>query len=189
MNSTVAEAGRDRQQATAATVRSLAPTELDEHLPVLTDLFIETVNGGVPMGFIPPLTRDQSRNYWLSVRREMENGNRLLVAVFLEDELVGSGQLELSMRPNSPHRAELQKLFVTMAVRGRGAGKSLMVGLHDTARQHNRSLILLNTRKGLPAEEFYKALGYREVGVIPGWSLGPAGERYDHVTLYLDLGH
>jgi hypothetical protein len=37
------------------------------------------------------------------------------------------------------------------------------------------------------AETFYKRLGYREAGVIPGWTLGPAGERYTHVTLYREL--
>jgi hypothetical protein len=46
---------------------------------------------------------------------------------------------------------------------------------------------LLNTRKDGRAETFYKRLGYREAGVIPGWTLGPAGERYTHVTLYREL--
>jgi hypothetical protein len=48
-------------------------------------------------------------------------------------------------------------------------------------------LLLLNTRRGEPAEGFYKRLGYREVGVVPGYSIGPAGERYDTVALYQEL--
>ena len=62
-----------------------------------------------------------------------------------------------------------------------------MAALHDAAREHGRSLLLLNTRKDGRAERFYKRLGYREAGVIPGWTLGPAGERYTHVTLYREL--
>jgi GNAT superfamily N-acetyltransferase len=168
-------------------IRQVSPAELDQNLPVLTDLFLETVNGGTPMGFFAPITHDQGWDYWLSVRVQMESGTRLLIAAFSEDGLVGSGQLVLATRPNAPHRAEVEKLFVAEALRGQGVGRLLMDGLHDAARKCGRSLVLLNTRYRGRAESFYKELGYREVGPIPGWSLGPAGERYDHVILYREL--
>ncbi|HMI47707.1 MAG TPA: GNAT family N-acetyltransferase [Gemmatimonadaceae bacterium] len=171
----------------STSVRSISPTELDQLLPDLTELFRETVNGGVPMGFFPPLTHDQGRNYWLVVRAELEAGTRLLIAAFTENRLVGSGQLALATRPNGSHRAEVEKLFVTTALRGKGVGRLLMAALHEAAIERGRYLVLLNTRHGSRAERFYKELGYREVGPIPGWSLGPAGERYDHVILYQDL--
>jgi hypothetical protein len=62
-----------------------------------------------------------------------------------------------------------------------------MAALHDTARQHGRNLLLLNTRRGGRAEEFYKRLGYREVGVVPGYTMGASGERYDSMALYHQL--
>ncbi len=139
------------------------------------------------MGFLPPLTHDQARDYWLAVRTELQSGHRLLLGAFTESGLVGAGQLSFPTRPNAPHRADVEKLFVAAAQRGRGVGKLLMTALHDAARQRRRYLIMLNTRYGSPAERFYKELGYREVGPIPGWSLGPAGERYDHVILYQEL--
>ena len=52
---------------------------------------------------------------------------------------------------------------------------------------NGRTLIRLGTRRGEPAEEFYKSLGYKEIGVIPGWMIDRAGGRYDHVELYQDL--
>jgi GNAT superfamily N-acetyltransferase len=139
------------------------------------------------MGFLPPLTRDEARDYWLSLRPELEAGSRLVLAVYDAYGIVGSGQLSLSPWPNSRHRAELKKIFVATALRGRGVGRLLMAALHAVARQHGRSLLVLNTRRGDPAETFYKGLGYGEVGVIPGWTVGPKGERYDHVTLYQEL--
>jgi acetyltransferase len=175
------------QQNTPTSIRPVSPTELESHLPAFVELLRDTVNGGVPMGFLPPLTHDEGRDYWLSLRPELQAGSRLLLAAYTEDGIVGSGQLSLSSWPSSPHRAELQKLFVATALRGRGLGRSLLTALHDTARQHGRSLLHLNTRRGEPAEVFYKGLGYREVGVIPGWTVGRAGERYDHVTLYQEL--
>jgi len=131
--------------------------------------------------------RASRADYWLSLRAELEAGSRLLVAACTNDGVVGAGQLALSMWPNSPHRAELQKVFVAVSCRGRGIGRLLMNALHDAARERGRSLLLLNTRKDGRAEAFYKRLGYREAGVIPGWTLGPAGERYTHVTLYREL--
>jgi hypothetical protein len=62
-----------------------------------------------------------------------------------------------------------------------------MAALRGAAWQQGRSLLILNARQGAPAVGFYKGLGYREVGVVPGYTLGPAGERYDNVTLYQQL--
>jgi GNAT superfamily N-acetyltransferase len=168
-------------------IRPITSPELKHLLPVLVELLRDTVNGGAPLGFLSPLTRDEARVYWLSLRPELQAGSRLLLAAHTEDRIVGSGQLAFPSSPNARHRAELQKVFVASTLRGRGVGRSLMAALHDTARRHGRSLLLLNTRRGEPAEAFYKGLGYREAGVLPGWTVGPAGERYDHVTLYQEL--
>lgn len=171
----------------APSFRLVSASELDEFVPALAERFTETVNAGVPMGFLQPLSHAEGFTYWLSLRAELQAGSRLLLAACTDEGVVGAGQLALSMWPNSPHRAELQKVFVAMACRGRGIGRALMAALHRAARDRSRSLLLLNTRKDGRAETFYKRLGYREAGVIPGWTLGPAGERYTHVTLYREL--
>jgi acetyltransferase len=168
-------------------IRTVSALELVALLPELVELFKETVNGGSPLGFLAPITHATARDYWISLIRELETGSRIMLIAHDENILVGSGQLALSQRSNSPHRAELQKLFVERASRGRGVGRSLVRALHDAARENGRTLIRLSTRCGEPAEEFYKSLGYREVGVIPGWTIDRAGERYDHVELYRDL--
>ena len=169
------------------TIRKISATEFDEALPALISLLQETVAAGTPMGFFAPLSEKMAREYWLSIVPELESGSRALLAAFDAGRLVGSGQLALAQRQNSPHRAELQKLFVATSARGRGVGRSLMDALHEAALSGGRHLIMLNTRKGIPAEEFYKSLGYLEVGVMPGWTIGPDGERYDHVELYREL--
>ena len=168
-------------------IRHVLAHELQEVLAALVTLLIDTVEGGHSMGFLPPLTRANARRYWLSLRQELQAGSRLLLVASCEGRIVGTGQLALSPWSNSQHRAELQKLFVDSSFRGRGVGKSLLAALHDAARQRGRSLLVLNTRHGEPAQELYKRLGYKEVGVVPGWTIGPAGERYTHVTLYQHL--
>ncbi len=168
-------------------IRSLSPTELKANALVLADLLVQVVHGGAPMGFLVPLDRARARDYWLSLRREVHLGRRVVLAAYRDDRIVGSGQLEFPKWPNGRHRAELQKLFVSTEDRGSGVGTMLMAALHGAARDRGRCLILLGTRHGGRAEAFYRTLGYREVGVIPGYYVGAAGERDDAVRLYREL--
>jgi acetyltransferase len=168
-------------------IRSISLVELERQLPTLVELLRDTVNGGAPMGFHPLMTRDESRNYWLGLRAELQTGSRLLLAAYDGDRIIGSGQLNFPPLPNARHRVELQKLFVGPAVRGQGVGRLLMDALHDAARQRGRTLILLSAHHRGPAERFYKELGYREIGVTPGYFVGPSGERADNVSLYQEL--
>jgi ribosomal protein S18 acetylase RimI-like enzyme len=168
-------------------IRSIGPGELKTVSSLLANLLVEVVHGGASLGFLAPLGQDQARSYWLSLRREMIAGHRLLLVAEDGDRIVGAGQLSLPSWPNARHRAEMQKLLVSAAVRGRGIGRAIVGALHDAARRRGRSLILLGARRGAPAEAFYRRLGYREVGVIPGFAVGTSGERYDNVSFYIEL--
>jgi len=170
-------------------IRPVLPTELEGTAPMLTSLLYQVVNSGSSLGFFPPLSALEAHNYWLTLAPELHNGTRLLLVAFTPQGPAGAAQLVLSSSPSGSHRAEIQKLFVANEVRGNGVGRALVTALHYAARRSHRSLIVLNTRRGEPAEAFYRRLGYREVGVIPGWTVGPRGERYDHVTLYHELAH
>jgi acetyltransferase len=161
--------------------------ELSGCIPALTELLRESVDTGASLGFLPPLDADDAHNYWISLRPALQAGTRLLLVASVDGQIVGSGQLLFPHAPNGRHRVELQKLFVARAVRGRGVGTLLMTALHDASRERGRSLVLLGARRGDSAERFYRRLGYREIGVVPGYSLGPAGERYDNVTFYREL--
>ena len=167
-------------------VRAVTAEEFPALVPALVELFIATVDDGAALGFIPPVMPAAALEYWRSVGPELETGSRVLVGAFRDGRIAGSGQLLLPRLPNARHRAEVQKLFVDRALRGCGVGASLVSALHACARQRGRSLMLLNARREV-AERFYKPLGYSEVGVIPGYSLGSHGERNDTVSLYLEL--
>jgi acetyltransferase len=169
------------------TVRLVPSTEIEKLLPALVDLLRESVYGGASLGFLPPLTHDEGRRYWLSLRAELRAGSRLLFAAYGSDRVLGSGQLVLPPWPNAQHRAEVQKLLVASAHRGHGIGRRLVHAMHDGAWRRGRSLLLLNARRGDSAETFYRRLGYREAGVIPGYTVGAAGEVYDNVAMYRPL--
>lgn len=169
-------------------IRSVSAVELDAVLPQLVELLRETVNAGGPsLGFIPPVSAEAGLAYWRSLRAELQNGSRVLMVAHAGERIIGTGQLEIPHWPNAPHRAELQKLVVTAGLRGHGIGKVLISALHEVARRLGRSLLILNARHGGAAERLYKRLGYREAGVVPGYTVGPGGERYDCITLYQEL--
>lgn len=167
-------------------VRAVTAEEFPSLVPDLVDLFIATVSEGASLGFIPPVASTAALKYWMTVGPELQAGSRVLIGAFRDGRIAGSGQLLLPSLPNARRRAEVQKLFVDRALRGCGVGASIMSALHGCARQRGRSLVLLNARREV-AEYFYKPLGYREIGVIPGYSLGSQGERVDTVSLYMEL--
>ena len=129
----------------APCVRRIWPSEIELLLPSLVSLLRETVNDGSPLGFIPPITPAQAREYWLSLRPELYAGSRVLLAAFAERRIIGSGQLRLPSVPNGLHRAEVQKVFVGGTRRGRGVGRILMAALHDAALQHGRRSVCCST--------------------------------------------
>lgn len=171
----------------AVNVRQVSAIELEPQLAALVDLLWDAVDAGASLGFLPPLADDEARAYWRSLLPELERGSRVLLAAFVGERLVGSVQLALSPWPSSPYRAEVQKLFVTTSLKGRGIGKLLLRSVHEAARQRGRSLLILNARLGDPAERFYRGQGYRQAGIIPGYSLGAAGERCDNLIMYREI--
>jgi acetyltransferase len=170
-----------------AMVRVVSSTELEELLPALVELLRESVNGGASLGFLPPLPHHEARGYWRSLGPELRGGSRLLFGAYAADRLAGTGQLALPSWPTARHRAELNKVMVATALRGHGIGRRLLQAIHHSAWQRGRSLLVLNARRGDPAETFYRQLGYREAGVIPGYMIGASGEACDNVAMYRTL--
>jgi ribosomal protein S18 acetylase RimI-like enzyme len=168
-------------------IKTLSPRELEAALPTLVELLQECINLGGALGFHAPLAARDALDYWQSVRRELESGSRVMLAAYEQGQIVGSGQLALAPWVNARHRATIEKVFVGAALRGRGIAKALIGGLEDAARLRGRSLLLIAARRGEAAEQLYKRLGYREVGVIPGYARGPKGESYDSVSMYREL--
>jgi len=146
-----------------------------ENLDDLIALLQDAVDSGASVGFLPPLSRDAASDYWRSVFADLDAGHRLLLGAMDGSRLVGAVQLELARKPNASHRAEVQRLLVLRSVRRQGIGERLMRQLHELARQHSRTLLVLDTREGDPSELLYRKLGYTRAGVIPGYARSADG--------------
>lgn len=150
----------------------------------LAALLIDVVAEGASVGFLPPLDPAEARAYWAGVIRP---GNVLLVAEQM-GTIVGTAQLELAMRANGRHRAEVNKVLVRPDRRRRGIGRRLMEAVEEAARREGRTLVHLDTREGDGSNDLYRQLGYVEAGRIPSWARSASGALDATVIYYKLLG-
>jgi ribosomal protein S18 acetylase RimI-like enzyme len=150
----------------------------------LADILVACVAGGADVSFLQPLSPAAARLFWRKVAADVAAGTRLLLAAWLDGELVGTVQLDIGMPPNQPHRADLVKLLVDPAARRRGVGRALMRQAEQAAHFAGRSLLVLDTRAGDKGERLYRSLGWQETGRIPNFALNADGLGYHDTVLY-----
>jgi ribosomal protein S18 acetylase RimI-like enzyme len=152
------------------TISSLSAQDISVYLRELGALMFACVHDGASIGYVLPFSQADSEAFWTDkVRPGVAAGSRLLLVARSNDRIVGSVQLDYDTPPNQPHRADVRKLLVHPECRRRGIAQSLMAELELRARELGRSLLTLDTRSGDSAEPLYVSLGYRTVGIIPGF--------------------
>jgi acetyltransferase len=153
----------------------------------LIDLLIHTVENGASVGFVLPLSREEAGEYWYGLLPSIGNGSRLLWIAQDDAGLLGTVQLELTLKRNGVNRAEIQKLLVHTRARRRGVARSLMRLAEATARELDRGLLYLDTEAGSGAEAFYRALGYTCIGGLPEYACSPEGDWRANAIYYKTL--
>src|SRR5215213_6976014 len=156
-------------------VESLTDQQIDE----LADLLVAVVAQGASVGYLPPLSSDEAREYWRGVTKP---SIRLLIAE-RDDLIVGTAQLELAMKFNGQHRAEVNKVLVHPGCQRQGIGRRLMTEIETIARAEGRTLLHLDTREGDSSNDVYRALGWVEAGRIPLFARSAIGT-LDGTVLY-----
>jgi ribosomal protein S18 acetylase RimI-like enzyme len=150
-------------------------TDASKHFDGLSELLVDAVHKGALVGHVLPLDPSAVKRYWRGVASSVAAGERLLICAIDDDQVVGTVQLYLSPEPNAPHRAEIHKLLVHSSRRNQGIGEALMLEVEREARNHKRSLLLLDTAQGGAGERLYRRLGWQEVGVVPHHFVDPWG--------------
>ena len=168
-------------------IRKLQPRDLDALAPELAALLIDAVDGGASVGFLPPLDPARAEEYWVGLAPELQSARRIVLVAQLKERLVGTVQLALAPQENGTHRANVQRLIVHRSARRQGIGQALMHAAESFAKETGRTLLLLDTRKGEPAESLYAKLGYRRVGEVPGYARGGDGGVHPSVFFFRTL--
>ena len=171
-----------------ATIEALDADAARREQPALIALLRDVVDDGGSVGFLPPLSADEAREYWEGVAVAVKGGGHLLWVARDDRAVVGTVQLDLERRANGSHRAELIKLMVHTGARRRGVGRALMLAAQDEARRRGRRTLVLDTRQGDPSEALYRSLGWTFAGAIPQYARSANGELHATALYYLLLG-
>ncbi len=170
--------------AATLTITRVSAREAEPYLDALVALLADAVNNGASVGFLRPLDDDLARAYWRDVIEGVEKGTKILLFGRLGTDLVGTVQLELSIKQNGPHRAEVQKLLVHTRCRRQGFAKALMDAIEKEAKTAKRSLLVLDTESRSGAEPFYESQQWIRCGSIPSFALSADGAPTANVIYY-----
>jgi len=168
-------------------LRRLDVTEARAQLDSLADVLADCVDGGASVSFMAPFTHADARAAFEAVARDVEQGRRVLLAAFVDEELVGTVQVNLATPPNQPHRGDIAKLLVRRSARRRGVAARLMEAAERAAVAEEKTLLVLDTVTGDDAERLYERLGWTRVGVIPNYALYPDGRLCATTVFYKQL--
>jgi acetyltransferase len=165
-------------------IRRLTSEEIVQALPQLSALLQDAVTNGASIGFLTPLTQAEAVAYWQEVVTALQSPYRILLVAQMEDEIVGTVQLDLASRANGSHRAEIVKLMVHTSKRGQGIARALMNAIEQEAQFAGRTTLILDTRSGDPSERLYSKLGYIKAGTIPEYARSSDGSLHTTVFMY-----
>jgi GNAT superfamily N-acetyltransferase len=164
-------------------IRQFNAAEGRQHLTELGEVLLDCVRGGASVSFMASLTKAEAESFFEKVVEGVQRGERILLAAFIDSQLVGTVQIILATPPNQPHRADVAKLLVLRSARKQGVGARLMERVDEASRQAGKTLLVLDTVTGDPAERLYTRSGWNKVGVIPNYALYPDG-RWCDTTIF-----
>jgi len=159
----------------------------DAHIDGLARVLIDCVEGGASVSFMHPLSRERAVTFWRRVARGVAAGERALLVAEDAQGLCGTVQLVFDLPENQPHRADLAKMLVHRRARRQGLGAALMRAAEATARDCDKTLLVLDAVTDGDAARLYERLGWTRVGDIPGYALMPRGGLCSTTVYYRNL--
>lgn len=157
-------------------IRRLVAAEAGAVRRRLAAILQNAVHNGASVGYLAPLLEEDALTYWDSIIDALATPHRVLLVAEVDGEIAGTVQLVLETRPNGRHRAEVSKLLVHTAYRRRRIARALMQVIETEARSAGRTLLVLDTQTGEPAEALYERLGYVRTGIVPTYAAFPDGQ-------------
>jgi putative acetyltransferase len=101
---------------------------------------------------------------------DVADGDGAFLIVYQENEAVGCG----AIRRLDTERAELKRMFVAPAQRGRGVGRAIVAALENEARRLGISRLVLETGTRLPAAiALYERSGYSRIPLFGEYTRSP----------------
>jgi GNAT superfamily N-acetyltransferase len=119
--------------------------------------------------------------------RRVREGRALLALLTVDGATTGFAVLARAASPLRQHWATVFRVQVHPSRQRMGLGRVLMAGVHAIARDAGFEFLHLGARAGTGADIFYRRLGYREVGRLPGANRVAPGDDRDEILLVCRL--
>ncbi|WP_328786937.1 GNAT family N-acetyltransferase [Streptomyces sp. NBC_00273] len=170
-----------------ATITALSAAGLRAHRDELAALLLAVVDGGSSLGFLAGLDHQGAAAWWDSLLPAVEEGSLALWVSRTGGRIDGTVSWYRETKANGRHRAELRKLMVHPAARGRGTARTLLAEAESAAARAGVVLLFLDTETGSGAERVYRRAGWTEAGTIPDYATDPAGRLRPTTLFYKQL--
>ncbi|HYV20958.1 MAG TPA: GNAT family N-acetyltransferase [Verrucomicrobiae bacterium] len=181
-----------------ARIERLGKAAGDADIRGLALVLMDAVASGAAASFLATLTQATAEAWW---RETIASSDPRAVFLVARDEaapggpsrnedgaIVGTVHFVPAWAPNQPHRGDICKLLVHRRARRQGLGTLLMQAIEEEARRGGFSQLVLDTKRGDPADRLYRRLGWTVVGTIPRFALDPDGAAmHDTVVFYKEL--
>ncbi|MCM0675192.1 GNAT family N-acetyltransferase [Micromonospora phytophila] len=153
----------------------------------LVALWVDVTNAGGAVGFVPPVTAADVRRIADPTFAGITDGpDRLLVGYAGERPAAAlffcDNRFDLKA-----HWCVLKRVMVHPGAQGHGYGLALMREAERLGRQLGFEALHVTVRDGAGVDRFYRRLGYREVGRLPGALRVAPGDDRDEILMWLDL--
>jgi GNAT superfamily N-acetyltransferase len=165
----------------------LDPDLTDELRERIVRLWVEVTNAGGAVGFVPPVTADVVLPRAEQTLAAVAAGRDHLLAGFDRDRLVAVLFIVDNEHHLKDHWRVLKRVMVAPDSQGRGYGQALMEAAAEVAAKMGLAALQLTVRGGTGTEAFYRRLGYREVGRVPGALRVAPGDDRDEIIMWLEL--
>jgi GNAT superfamily N-acetyltransferase len=172
---------------TGLSILPVTEADFTARVPHLAALLVDAVDGGASLGFAAPLAPADAEAWWHTRADGVAAGTFLVWIAESDGVPVGTVSLVLSPWPNGRHRADLVKLMVHSKARDRGIASRLLSHAEDQSLAHGRTLLILDTETGSPADVLYRSAGWTAFGIVPDFAQDAHGALRDCTFFYKQL--
>lgn len=153
----------------------------------LLTLWHRVSEAGGAVGFGRPVDRAVVGPAVSSVIDSLRSGRAQAFALTSRRDVVGFAMITPGVRTQA-HTGSITSVMVDPAHQGRGLGVSLMNATLGLAAELGLEQVRLGVRSGVGLEKFYLALGFVEIGRLPGWIRVAPDDDRDEILMVRPIG-
>ena len=161
-----------------------AVSDVDDGLrQALLTCWVDVTNAGGAVGFVPPVTEDDVVPLLDKLLDGVRSGRDVLALLTVDGATAGFASVVGSLSPLREHWGTVLRVQVHPSRQGQGLGRVLMDGVHRIARDRGWEFLHLTARGGTGVDDFYRGLGYVEVGRLPRAIRVAPGDDRDEIVM------